>query len=124
MKSKRDKIIYYAATGLFTASMSLSIVMYFFANDMASEAFTKLGFPTFIIYPLAIAKLLGLVAIWTGKSKLLKEWAYAGFFFNLVLAVTAHVAINDGEFAPAAIALLMLLISYIFGKKLNNVPAK
>ena len=57
MNTKRNKIIYYITTGLFTASMSISILMYFFAHDMAAEAFTKLGFPTYIIYPLAIAKL-------------------------------------------------------------------
>ncbi len=121
MNSKRNKIIYYTATGLFTASMSISIIMYIFVHDVALEAFTNLGFPTFIIYPLAIAKLLGLVAIWTGKSKLLKEWAYAGFSFNLVLGVSAHLAIGDGEFAPALVAMILVLISYIFNKKRQEV---
>ena len=84
---------------------------------MVSDTFGKLGFPTYIIYPLAIAKILGLVAIWTKKSETLKEWAYAGFFFNFLLAATAHININDGEFAPALVAMVLLFVSYFFEKK-------
>ncbi len=120
MNTKKNKIVYYIVTGLFSASMSISILMYFFAHDMAIEAFTKLGFPTYIIYPLAIAKLLGLVAIWTNKSKLLTQWAYAGFTFNLLLGVSAHINVNDGEYIPAAIALVLVTISRLFNQKIHN----
>lgn len=120
MNTKKNKLVYYIATGFFSASMSISIIMYFFAHDMAVEAFTNLGFPTFIIYPLAIAKLLGLIAIWTNKSKTLKEWAYAGFTFNLLLGVAAHINVNDGEFIPAAIALVLVTISRIMHNKIHN----
>ena len=118
MNTKRNKINYYTATGIFTAFMMISILMYTFAHEVAIEAFTKLGFPTYIIYPLAIAKLLGLIAIWTGKSKLLKEWAYAGFFFNFLLAISAHINTGDGEFAPVIVGLILLLTSYVFSKKI------
>ncbi|TNE51056.1 MAG: DoxX family protein [Deltaproteobacteria bacterium] len=77
-----------------------------------AKTFTKLGYPTYIIYPLAVVKILGLIAIWTKKSQRLKEWAYAGFFFDLVLAISAHIAVQDGEFAPAVVALVLLLTSY------------
>lgn len=117
MNTKRNKIIYLVSTGLFTALMLFSAGMYLFANEVAVDAFTKLGFPTFVIYPLAAAKILGLGAIWIGKSKTLKEWAYAGFFFNLLLAVSAHLSINDGEFAAALLGLVLLLTSYTFNKK-------
>lgn len=109
--SKR-KIAYYVVTALFTVLLSLGIVMYFAKHADVVKAFTKLGYPTYIIYPLAIAKLLGLIAIWTKISPTLKEWAYAGFFFDLVLAIAAHVAIKDGEFFAAAIGLTLLLASY------------
>ena len=83
---------------------------------MVVATFTKLGFPAYIIYPLAMAKILGLIAIWTNKSKTLKEWAYAGFFFDFVLAASAHININDGEFGAAVFAMILLLLSY----NLNN----
>ncbi len=116
---KRNKIIYLAATGLLSVLMLFSAGMYFFNNEMVQETFTKLGYPTYIIYPLAIAKILGLVAIWTKKSDTLKEWAYAGFFFDFVLAASAHISINDGEYAPSALAAVLLLVSYVFEKKVN-----
>lgn len=64
---------------------------------MAAESFTGLGFPTYLIYWMAAAKILGLVAIWTNFSPTLKELAYAGFTFNCLLAISAHINVNDGE---------------------------
>ena len=92
--------------------------MYLFNNAMVAEEFTNLGFPTYIIYPLATAKILGLLALWFSKSSTLKEWAYAGFFFNVILALSAHLAISDGGFGGAAVALVLLFVSYFTWKKL------
>lgn len=118
MTTRTNKTIYWIATGLLTLMMLMSVGMYFFKHAEVSETFTKLGFPTYIIYPLAIAKLLGLVAIWTNKIKALKDWAYAGFFFNFILAIAAHIMIKDGEHMPAIVALVLLLVSYMYSKKL------
>ena len=87
---------------------------------MVSETFTRLGYPTYIIYPLALLKILGLIAIWTNKSRMLKEWAYAGFFFDFLLAFSAHVSVNDGEYAGALAAIVLLIISYLFGKRITD----
>ena len=114
---KRNKIIYWIATGLLSALMLMSASMYIFNYEMVSQTFVKLGFPVYIIYPLAAAKILGLIAILTKKSKFLKEWAYAGFFFDFVLALSAHLLINDGAFLPAIIAIVLLIISYRYDKK-------
>lgn len=114
---KRNKITYWISTGLLCGLMLFSASMYFLQNEMVSEMFIKLGYPTYIIYPLAVAKILGIIAILTKKSKKLKEWAYAGFFFDFVLAVAAHAAIGDGEYAPALLALLFLLISYFYDQR-------
>ena len=116
--NKRDLMIYRVVTVLFTLNMLLSAGMYFFNHEMVAEMFFKLGYPTYIIYPLGIIKLLGLVAIWTRKSKRLIEWAYAGFTFDLLLAISAHVNINDGEFIPAVAALVMVLVSFLYNHKL------
>ena len=117
---KKFKIIFWASTGLLTAMTLMSAGMYFFNHEMVSQVFEKLGYPTYIIYPLAIAKLLGLVAIISRKSKILKEWAYAGFFFDFVLAFFAHVMINDGEQYAALVAFILLLTSYFSGTKLKS----
>jgi len=114
---KTNKIVYWISTGLLSAMMLMSAGMYFFNNAEVSKVFEALGYPSHIIIPLAIAKILGLVAIWSRKSKTLLEWAYAGFFFDFVLAFFAHVMVNDGEFAASAFATVLLLTSYIFGKR-------
>lgn len=117
---KRDKIIFYTATTLLTLLMLFSVSIYFFKHEDVSVMFTSFGYPTYIIYPYAIAKLLGLIALWNPNFKVLKEWAYAGFFFAFILAFFAHVMISDGEQAGALIALILLIISYIFNKRINK----
>lgn len=119
MSAKTNRYIYLGSTGLLTLLMTASAGMYFFKHDVAVAAFTALGYPTYLIYPLAIAKLLGLVAIWTKKSERLKEWAYAGFFFDMVLALVAHLQAGDGEYGPTILGLGMLLISIVYEKKLS-----
>ena len=111
---KRNKIIYLVSTGLLSANMLLSAGMYFFNHEMVVEMIESLSYPTYIIYPLAIAKILGLVAIWTNKSKTLKEWAYAGFVFDFLLAISAHINSGDGEYVGALVALVLVALSYSF----------
>ena len=114
----RDVLIYRIATGLLTVMMIGGPAMYFFNYDEVSATFTRLGYPAYIVYPLAIAKLLGLLAIWTRKVELLKDLAYAGYFYDLILAISAHVMAADGEFAPATVALILVCVSYVYGEKL------
>ena len=117
---KRNKIIFYIATGLLTALMLFSVSMYFFNHEEVAKMFTSFGYPTYIIYPYAIAKLLGLFAIWNPNFKTLKEWAYAGFFYAFILAFFAHVMIGDGEQIGAVVAMILLIVSYIFNKKIKS----
>ncbi|MEM6734099.1 MAG: DoxX family protein [Myxococcota bacterium] len=112
------KIAYFATTGLLSAMMLMSAGMYLFNTDEVANAFTGLGYPTYLIYPLAIAKILGLVAIWSRADERLRGLAYAGYFFNFLLALVAHVAIGD-EFAGPVIALVLLMGSYFSGVALD-----
>ena len=117
---KRNKNIFYIATGLLTALMLFSVSTYFFNHEEVAKMFTSFGYPTYIIYPYAIAKLLGLFAIWNPNFKTLKEWAYAGFFYAFILAFFAHVMIGDGEQIGAVVAMILLIVSYIFNKKIKS----
>ena len=120
--NKRNKIIYWVLTGLICALMLMSASMYIFNYEEVKPLFIAFGYPTYIIYPLAFAKILGVVAILTRKSKTLTEWAYAGFFFDLVLAFFAHYMIEDGGQMAAAVCCFLLLGSYFMSKKV--FPAK
>jgi len=117
---KTTRIIYLISTGLLSLLMLMSAGMYFFNTAEVQQTFSNLGYPTYIIIPLAIAKLLGVAAIWLSKSQSLKEWAYAGFFFDFILAFSAHIAANDGQFAIAAVALVLLFTSYFSARKRNQ----
>ena len=113
---KTQRIIYWIATGLLSLMMLGSAGMYIFNHAEVAKIFTSLGYPTYIIYPLAIAKILGITAILTKKSKWLKEWAYAGFFFDFLLALAAHLNAGDGGFVLPIVALILLLTSFYMDK--------
>lgn len=117
---KTNKIIYYVSTSLLTVLMLFSAGMYVFNHDEVAGMFTSFGYPTYIIYPYAFAKILGLIAIWFINNKNIKEWAYAGFFFAFILASFAHIMIGDGGQMAAIIALVLLITSYFFSKKINK----
>ena len=114
---KRNKIIYWVVTVLFAAFMLMNAVVYVVQNEMVSEMFTSLGYPAFVIYPLALAKVLGIIAIVTRRSAVLKEWAYAGFFFDFVLAAMGHLYAGDGGFVAPLIAIVLLLVSRFYDSK-------
>ncbi len=117
---KRDLIIFRTVTALFSLFMLFQVVMYFIQHEMTSNMFESLGVPTSLVYPLAIAKFLGLFAIWTNYSKLLKNLAYLGYAIDFILAISLHSMVGDGGAPAPGVALLLLIVSYIYGNKINN----
>jgi hypothetical protein len=111
-----QKIVYYTASAVLTGIMIYSVQMYLRNPEMIAGYFESVNYPRYLVYPLAIAKVLGLVAIWGNFSKSLKEWAYAGFFFDVTLAFTAHMVAKDGGELFSVIAFIALMISYFLGK--------
>lgn len=120
---KKYKIIYLISTGLLTLVMLFSAGNYFFQTTMVYEAFAALGYPEYLVIPLGLAKLFGLAAIWFVPNQSLKEWAYAGFFFDVVLAFLAHVMVSDGLFPGALMAFVFLMTSYFSRKKYVEISA-
>ena len=113
---KRNRIIHWVATGLLSFMMLASGGGYLFKTAEVIEVFAGLGFPAFVVIPLGIAKIVGVIVIVTKKWKWLTEWAYAGFNFNFFLAFCAHMSIGDKEWLGSVIALVLLYISYSFWK--------
>jgi len=117
MMSKKFKITYTTVKVLFSLMILFGTALYFFNYDLVASRISNLGYPTYIIYPLGILKILGVITIWMKNLTLLKEWAYAGFVFVLTLGVAAHVSINDNEFMPALLSLILGSISYYLHRK-------
>ncbi|WP_075344631.1 DoxX family protein [Tenacibaculum agarivorans] len=115
---KKNKIIYWIATGIVCFVFFAGGLMYFFNYDYAHSFFVSLGFPTWIIYPLGILKILGPIAVLSRKSLFLKELALAGFIFDAILAVTAHLMVNDGYIYHGIAAIIFTIISWIYDRKL------
>src|SRR5690606_24088363 len=90
---KKTNIIYWTVTGLFGAFMLFSaipdIIVVPEAVDMVSS---QLGYPKYIIPFLGVAKTLGVIAILVPGFPRIKEWAYAGLFFDLIGASYSAIA--------------------------------
>ena len=115
---KTNKIIYWVSTGLLSTLLLMSAGMYVFNNAEVSGMFTAFGYPIYIIYPLAVAKISAVAVLLTQKQSKIKEWAYAALFFEFILAFFAHIMISDGGQMAAVIAMILLVVSYIYGRKL------
>jgi len=114
---KTNKIIYWTTTGLLSIILLMSAGMYVFKNEMIREAFTNFGYPTYLIYPLVFLKIAAVVVLLTQKQNFIKYLAYAGLFFEIILAFFAHIMIKDGEQITAVIAMVLLIASYIYNQK-------
>ena len=109
MVTKRK--IYYISTITLFSLLILTGILYFVYYSVLEDYFIKYGFPTYLIYPLGVAKILGSVVILYHKNSFLRELAYAGFFFNFVLAFFAHLMVNEFDPFPT-ISMVLLLTSY------------
>ena len=121
---KARTIVYWIVTALFCLQMSFTAYAQLRLPQVAAE-FTHLGFPAYFRVQLSWAKLLGVVLLLAPVPARLKEWAYAGFAFDLGSAIIAHLSVGDGPEAwgwAAATAVLWEL-SYFFWRQLQATPA-
>lgn len=114
---KTMKVAYWASTVLLCLMFFAGAMMYLFNYERAHGFFVSLGFPVWIIYPLAVLKILGAVAVLTRASGFLKELAYAGFLYDALLALVAHAMVRDGEYAFAIVALVLTVTSWALDRR-------
>lgn len=76
----------------------------------------KLGYPAYFLTLLGVWKLLGVVAVLVPKLPLVKECAYAGFFFAMSGAVYSHLAVGSGavDFFGPLLLIVLTIISWYF----------
>jgi uncharacterized membrane protein YphA (DoxX/SURF4 family) len=109
--TKRNKIIYWVATLWLALGMtSTGIVQLLQIKEEEVAMMSHLGYPLYFLILLGIWKLLGVVALLIPKFPLLKEWAYAGFFFAMSGAIFSHLAAGDEAIAYFGPTLLLVLI--------------
>lgn len=117
---KTTKIVYWAATALLALMMTFSAYAYLTQAEM-KDGFHHLGFPDYFRIELAIAKVLGVVALLAPIWARVKEWAYAGFAINFISALIAHTAVGDPiqNLMGPVVALILLVTSYLTYHKLQ-----
>jgi hypothetical protein len=115
--SKRNKIIYWIATVWLALGMvSTGIVQLIKLKEEVDKTVLELGYPVYFLSIIGVWKLLGVVAILLPKFPLLKEWAYAGFFFAMTGAIISHLAIGDEakELFGPSLLLVLTIVSWYF----------
>jgi len=112
------KIAYWIVTGLFCLMMLAGAAIEIFSFGDSVTMLAQLGYPAHIAYVLPVTKIAGVIAILTRYSNTLKEWAYAGFFFDFVLAALAHYFSGVPSPIAAIVALVLLIASYALGRKI------
>jgi uncharacterized membrane protein YphA (DoxX/SURF4 family) len=116
---KRNKTIYWIATiWLALGMLSTGGVQLLKAKGGQGgvDMITHLGYPVYLLTILGIWKILGVVAVLIPKFPLLKEWAYAGFFFVMTGAILSHIALSDPltEMLPGLLLLILTIVSWYF----------
>ena len=112
---KRNKIIYWVATSLLAIGMLQSGIFAVLRTKQWVDLVTGLGYPVYFLTILGVWKILGVIAILIPRFKLLKEWAYAGFFFAMTGALISHLAMGDSGkaiFGPLFQTVFVILSWY------------
>ena len=116
---KKNKIIYWVATVWLALGMvSTGLVQIFKGKEGQGgvDMISHLGYPVYLLTLLGIWKISGVAALLIPKFPLLKEWAYAGFFFVMSGAIYSHIASGDPiyEIFPALLLLVLTVLSWYF----------
>ncbi|GAB3494367.1 DoxX family protein [Spirosoma knui] len=114
--TKRTKIIYWVSTIWLALGMASTGIVQLMGMDEEVDKMSHLGYPAYFLPLLGIWKILGVTTVLMPGFALLKEWAYAGFFFAMVGAVVSHIASGDGaveNFGPVLL-LILTVVSWYF----------
>lgn len=114
--TKTTKIIYWIATIWLSLGMLSTGIVQLIKMKEEAAMMTHLGYPLYFLTILGIWKVLGVVTVLIPKFPVLKEWAYAGFFFAMSGAVFSHLAMGDGakDFFGPVLLLILTATSWYF----------
>lgn len=121
--TKRNRIIYWIATVWLSLGMTATGIQQLLKVQQEGAVappgvygIKELGYPVYFLTIIGVWKILGVVAVLTPKLPLLKEWAYAGFFFLTTGAIFSHIGSGSGvnELFPSLLLLLLTVVSWYF----------
>ncbi|TGM45531.1 DoxX family protein [Leptospira vanthielii] len=114
MSEKTKKISYWFFTLWLSLGMVSTAIVQLMKLPEEVEKINQLGYPSYFLTLLGVWKLLGVIAVLTPKYVLLKEWAYAGFFFAMSGAAYSHIVMGHplSETLPSVLLLALTIISW------------
>ena len=113
--SKRNKIIYWIATLWLSLGMVSTGLVQLLKRKEEIDLMSRLGYPDYFLAILGVWKILGVVAILIPRFPVVKEWAYAGFFFSMTGAAFSHIASGTlNEIYPSLLLLVLTVVSWYF----------
>ena len=116
---RKTNLIFWIVTGLFSAFMLFSAIPDIMLTEEAKAFMQQLGYPDYFTVFIGIAKVLGIIAILIPGYPLIKEWAYAGLFFDLFGATYSQIAKYGFMLATTfmLLPLIFLFLSYTYYHK-------
>ncbi len=113
---KRGKIIYWVSTIWLALGMTSTGIVQLIRMEEEVNNFSSLGYPVYLMTIIGSWKILGVMAVLVPKFPLLKEWAYAGFFFAMSGAIISHLISGHGptEIFGPALLLILTVVSWYF----------
>lgn len=122
---KKNKIIYWIFTGLLSVLMIIGSIPDIIMVPDARTLFQHLGYPMYLLPFVGVAKLLGIAAILVPGYNRLKEWAYAGLFFDILGATYSSIAVGDpvSQWIFMILPFILIFGSYIYHHKRLNATA-
>lgn len=116
MMSRRNKITYWVATIFLSTGMLAGGIQQLLQIGGYNDIVTRLGYPLYMLSILGAWKIVGVAVILLPKLTLVKEWAYAGFFFAMSGAAVSHIVMKEPfvEVVPSLILLIVTIVSWYF----------
>lgn len=121
--TKRNRIIYWIATVWLSLGMTATGIQQLLKVEQEGAVappgvygIKALGYPVYFLTIIGIWKILGVAAVLIPKFPVLKEWAYAGFFFLTTGAIFSHTGAGSSakELFPSLLLLLLNAVSWYF----------
>lgn len=114
--TKRNKIIYWISTAWLSLGMASTGIVQIIQPQEEIQKMMALKYPAYFFTIIGIWKILGVIAVLVPRFPLVKEWAYAGFFFLMSGAVFTHLATGDPatEFFGPLLLLTLTILSWYF----------
>ena len=123
---RTKKIIYSIATIWLSLGMLSTGIVQLLKMDQDVARMADLNYPVYLLTLLGIWKIVGVIAVLIPKFPILKEWAYAGFFFAMSGALFSHIMSESpaSEIFPSLLLLVLTVVSWYFRPESRRVAVR